>query len=317
MKILFIADHHIKLGQKNVPKQWAKDRYDRLWDRVYEEAYGNECTWIIHGGDIFDSVPSMEEIDVFFNMVKSLEEFNQIIFPGNHEAQGKTTSWLTHFKEAVKPFNAVIVDEWSPGYLPGVDILPYNELKKKKWHGHKGDMLFTHVRGDIPPHVTAEIDLELFSTWDVVFAGDLHAHSNSQKNIVYPGSPVTTSFHRTRSKGENGIIIVDTVLKEYEYIALDMPQLIRKTVESPEDMVETEYDRTVYELVGDMKELTAKVDKDLLDKKITKRTSEATLNLHNKTLAEELYEYLVNVENIANPQDIIQEFHDSIEASTL
>ena len=30
MKILFIADIHIKLGQKNVPVAWAKNRYEEL-----------------------------------------------------------------------------------------------------------------------------------------------------------------------------------------------------------------------------------------------------------------------------------------------
>ena len=57
--------------------------------------------------------------------------------------------------------------------------------------------LFTHVRGEIPPHVKPEVDLDRFEDFPVVFAGDLHAHSNTQRNIVYPRSPMTTSFHRT------------------------------------------------------------------------------------------------------------------------
>ena len=47
--------------------------------------------------------------------------------------------------------------------------------------------LFTHVRGEIPPHVKPEVDLDRFEDFPIVFAGDLHAHSNSQRNIVYPG----------------------------------------------------------------------------------------------------------------------------------
>jgi len=46
------------------------------------------------------------------------------------------------------------------------------------------------------PHVKPEVDLDRFEDFPVVFAGDLHAHSNTQRNIVYPGSPMTTSFHR-------------------------------------------------------------------------------------------------------------------------
>ena len=58
--------------------------------------------------------------------------------------------------------------------------------------------MFTHVRGEIPPHVKPEVDLDMFEDFPVVFAGDLHAHSNTQRNIVYPGSPMTTSFHRSK-----------------------------------------------------------------------------------------------------------------------
>ena len=68
--------------------------------------------------------------------------------------------------------------------------------------------LFTHVRGEIPPHVKPEVDLDLFNDFPVVFAGDLHAHSNTQRNIVYPGSPMTTSFHR--KEVETGYLLINS-----------------------------------------------------------------------------------------------------------
>lgn len=288
-----------------------------LWDNIQSQADENNCEAIVLGGDVFDAIPTTEEIGIFFDMLSYLREYQLVIYPGNHEAKGKTTSWLSHFKKAVKPFNCVIVDEWSPEFFPGIDILPYTDLKTKKWHGRKNTMLMTHVRGEIPPHVKPEVDLELFDTWDIVFAGDLHANSNSQLNIVYPGSPMTTSFHRELSSGENGVIVIDTAVGEYEYIPLKLPQLIRKTINDPSLMVETNFHRTIYELVGDMQELAATVGKDLLDKKITKRASEATLSLANKTIEEELYEYLTLVEQISDPQDIMDEFNDSIKISLL
>jgi len=36
MKILFTADWHIKLGQKNVPMPWACSRYDLFFEVVHE-----------------------------------------------------------------------------------------------------------------------------------------------------------------------------------------------------------------------------------------------------------------------------------------
>jgi hypothetical protein len=34
MKVLFTADVHIKLGQKNVPIEWAKNRFNMLWSQL-------------------------------------------------------------------------------------------------------------------------------------------------------------------------------------------------------------------------------------------------------------------------------------------
>jgi len=36
---------------------------------------------------------------------------------------------------------------------------------------------------------------------------------------------------------------------------LNLPQLIRKTVQSPEDMIPTDYHHTIYEIEGDIQEL--------------------------------------------------------------
>jgi len=320
MNLLFIADHHIKLGQKNVPKDWARNRYSKLWNEIAHICSTNNIDAIVHGGDIFDRLPSMEELEVFFEMLNILKNTKQIMYSGNHEASGKYSTWLKHFSEAVKAYNCTLIEEWTPNYWPGVDILPYTDLKKNIWHNSKGRILFTHVRGNIPPHVKAEVDLNLFNSWELVIAGDLHAYSNSQRNIMYPGSPVTTTFHRTVSKDENGVILlnINNGKTNITHISLNLPQLIRKTITDVKEMIPSDYHHVIYELVGDIQELKSqeqKINKDLLDKKITKRTSEATLNLRNKSIDEELYEYLVQVEKVKNPQDIIQEFHDYIKTA--
>ena len=97
-------------------------------------------------------------------------------------------------------------------------------------------MLFTHVRGEIPPHVVPEVDLDRFDKFKTVFAGDLHAHENTQRNIVYPGSPMTTSFHRNKVK--TGALLIDDDWT-WEWVELVLPQLIRKTVSDPNEMIPT------------------------------------------------------------------------------
>jgi hypothetical protein len=197
-----------------------------------------------------------------------------------------------------------------------MDFIPYNKLKE--YHpadiDFHSNILFTHVRGEIPPHVKPEVPLELFKRWEVVFAGDLHSHSNSQLNIVYPGSPVTTSFHR--SLVDTGVVLFDTrAPKDYEFRVLDVPQLIKKTVQAGEPMPETDYHRTIYDVEGDMSQLGAVTNSELLDKKIVKRTSEAALVLTPEMdIGTELREYLLYIQELdENTTDrIMNVYHDNI-----
>jgi len=286
--ILFTADWHIKLGQKNVPKKWAYNRYNEFFKQVH----AIECDMHIIGGDIFDRVPSMEELALYYKFV-SQAKVPTIIYDGNHEATRKNHTFFTHLKEATNAINSLvgIIDTSVTGET--FDILPYADLHKKgsieAFSGEKP--LFTHVRGEIPPHVKPEVDLGRFDRFPIVFAGDLHGHSNCQRNIVYPGSPMTISFHR--SHVETGFILINENDWSWTWHEFHLPQLIRKTVQKAEDMIGTEYDHTIYELEGDIQELANTKNTDLLDKKVVKRSTEATLILEKgMTIQEELIEYL-------------------------
>jgi hypothetical protein len=171
--------------------------------------------------------------------------------------------------------------------------------------------LFTHVRGEIPPHVKPEVDLSRLDVFPVVFAGDLHSHSNTQRNIVYPGSPMTTSFHR--STVETGYLLINENDWSWMWDRFHLPQLIRKTVKSVDEMVPTTYDHTIYEIEGDIQELAGVKNTELLDKKVIKRSSEATLVIDKEmTIGEELVEYLLYILEIpeAKIPDILGTFND-------
>ena len=147
--------------------------------------------------------------------------------------------------------------------------------------------LFTHVRGEIPPHVKPEVDLNRFNDFPVVFAGDLHAHSNTQRNIVYPGSPMTTSFHR--QEVETGYLLINPKDWSWGWWPFTLPQLIRKTVQNASEMIPTTYHHTIYEIEGNIQELAAVENSELLDKKVVKRSTEASLVLEKEmTLEDEL-----------------------------
>ena len=312
--ILFTADWHLKLGQKNVPLPWACARYDLFFETVHE--LEKDVNLHIIGGDLFDRVPSMDEITVYFDFIKDIK-IPTIIYDGNHEATKKYKTFFSNLKRATSDVNPLveIVDE-TKEYEWGT-ILPYADLHRKgsieKCNTNKA--LYTHVRGEIPPHVTPEVDLDRFDAFPIVYAGDLHSHTNTQRNIVYPGSPMTTSFHRDIVK--TGYLLIDG--DEWSWKQFDLPQLIRKTVTDPEDMVQTEFHHTIYEIEGDVADLASVKNSDLLDKKVVKRSTEATLNLKDLTIEEELAEYLSAILDLNDEkiQQIMGVFSDYSKNATL
>lgn len=309
MKILYSADLHIRVGQKNVPKEWQKNRFLMFFDKLKNIAVDQEAALIILGGDIFDRAPNLEELELYFSMITRLP-VRTIIYDGNHEATKKGHTFLSNLKQAtesINPLISVITEATQFKYLDAVlDIIPYTEIPKLKAKSHEfkelnSNIVCTHVRGNIPPHVLPEVDLDFFDRWDVVLAGDLHSYSNCQRNILYPGSPLTTSFHR--KEVSTGVIIFDTNTLNHEWVELKLPQLIRKTVSSQEEIISTEFHHTIYEIEGSSVELAdIDVKNDLVDKKLVKKDYTSTLILKDKTIAEELEIYLDKVRKFSKSE---------------
>lgn len=319
MKILFTADLHIKLGQKNVPIEWAKNRYDMLFREICNICAVEKVDLLILGGDTFDRLPNMAELELYFDFMMRIR-CETVIYSGNHEADKRNTTFLSNLKDITYNISAGIgshrihiIDDFKT--IHGIDFIPYNKLKE--YHpadiDFHSDILCTHVRGAIPPHVQPEVDLKLFERWKLVLAGDLHSHSNSQLNIVYPGSPITTSFHRNIV--DTGVLIVDTESVTYEWVKLELPQLLRKTVEAGEDMPVDPYHHVIYEVTGDMSQLANVVDSGNLDKKIVNKSSDSALILDTgMRIDDELLEYLLYVLELDEgySKEVIKELLDNV-----
>ena len=295
--ILFTADWHIKLGQKNVPLPWACSRYEMFFEQIEDAVKEHNITLHIIGGDLFDRVPSMDELTLYFDFVKNTN-VETIIFDGNHEATKKNKTFFTNLKRVTKELNPKVTVVTETFYLHDWAILPYADLHRKNSIEDIDDVdyLFTHVRGEIPPHVTPEVDLERFDKFKTVFAGDLHAHENTQRNIVYPGSPMSTSFHRNKIK--TGYLVIDDDWN-WTWHEFNLPQLYRKTVTNPDEMIPTMFDHTIYEIEGDVTDLANIKNSELLDKKLLRKTSESTLALQKEmSIEEELVLYFTEVLNL-------------------
>jgi hypothetical protein len=318
MKILFTADVHIKLGQKNVPLDWAKNRF-KMFIEQFGEMQAN-ADLVIVGGDVFDRLPTMDEVELYFDFVESFTR-PTLIYPGNHEMLKKDTTFLTNLKKSTHRLNPLVsvVDDYYENCGFGVDVIPYNKLKDFEKNGCslKNRILCTHVRGEIPPHVKPELDLELFSRWNVVLAGDLHSYENSQRNILYPGSPYTTSFHRSRV--DTGAILLDADSLEHTWLKFNLPQLIKRTITADETPVSTDFDHTVYEVQGDMQELGELADSELIASKVIKRDSDSALLLEPEmSLDAEVREYLTYILELPEPtiDKVLKEMQNHAEKLT-
>jgi hypothetical protein len=107
---------------------------------------------------------------------------------------------------------------------------------------------------------------------------------------------------------------------KHEWFNLDLPQLIRKTIESPDDAIATDYNHTIYELVGNAVALSSvDTENTVIEKKIVNKNSEATIHFGNISIAEELVIYLKEVQKL--PKDIIDKvlktYNDYIDENDL
>jgi DNA repair exonuclease SbcCD nuclease subunit len=281
----------------------------------------HEADLVIVGGDVFDRLPTMDEVELYFDFVESFHK-PTLIYPGNHEMLKKDSTFLTNLKKSTHRLNPLvnIVDEYYSDDV--VDIIPYNKLKDYEKHGYNfsNRILCTHVRGEIPPHVKPEVDLDLFKRWDLVLAGDLHSYENSQRNILYPGSPYTTSFHRSRV--DTGAIILDVNSLSHEWRKFNLPQLIKKTITAEEASTSanaTDFDHTIYEVQGDMQELGELQDSELIATKVLKRDTDSALMLDAEmSLDQEVREYVTYILELPEPtvDKVLKEMQNHAEKFT-
>ena len=83
--------------------------------------------------------------------------------------------------------------------------------------------------------------------------------------------------------------------------------------------IPTDYHHTIYEIEGDVADLASVKNSELLDKKVVKRSTEATLNLKDMSIDEELIEYLSAILNLSDDKikRIVGVFNDYSQKATM
>lgn len=311
IKILSSADWHINLHRKKIPYDWQTNRYLKLFETLHKLEQQHDVHVI--AGDIFDREPETDEVCLLLSYLNAVQ-IPTIIIPGNHEATRKGKTFLEHFKLENTISNSLVQIFTENGRTivndQGFCMFPYGSVQTDNLPAYiPGDILVTHIRGEVPPHITPEYDFEKLREWPLVLLGDLHFnHRYQDYPAYYPGSPLNTTFDRDESRnyGVDSFIFSEGKVVAHKFISLNLPKLVRRTIRVGESMSTDSFNHVVYEVTGSLDEL-ARVEKhELLDKKmVEKPATESTLDLKNKSLYEELEIYLnyVKVADITGPLD--------------
>jgi DNA repair exonuclease SbcCD nuclease subunit len=316
MKILNSADWHILLHKKKVPYKWQVNRFKTMFRKLL--ALEHQCDVHIISGDVFDKKPEADEVCLFLSYINSVTKPTFII-PGNHEATKKGNSFLEYFgqENAIKNKNVRIITENKRVQVNSAifQFFPYGEMQLDNLPKYfEDDILVTHIRGEVPPHITAEYDFEKLRPWKLILLGDLHfAHKYQDYPAYYPGSPLNVTFDRD-DKRKYGVNIITKFYEDFTYkvdfVDLELPKLLRKTISVKDNLKKDDFNHVVYEVTGSIDELSKIENSELLDKKIASQPVEnSKLDLKNKSLFEELELYL-NFIKIKNTEEILKEYKE-------
>lgn len=273
------------------------------------------CDVHVIAGDLFDKEPDTDEICLVLSYLNAVQ-IPTLIIPGNHEATTRGRTFWEHFKleNTITNPNVHIYTENANEVHAGQRFcfFPYGSVQTNKLPDYYEDaILVTHIRGEVPPHITAEYDFEKIRPWKLTLLGDLHfRHRYRDFNVYYPGSPLNTTFDRDDSR-EYGVDIIELEsIDNYNvrFHNLDLPKLIRRTVSVGTLMKADPFHHVIYEVTGSIDEL-AKVEKsELLDKKmVDKPAGDSVLDLKDKTVIEELAIWLDHVK-VAEKDTVLEEY---------
>jgi hypothetical protein len=312
-KILCSADWHIILHKKKVPYDWQVNRFREMFRKLI--ALEQSCDVHIIAGDIFDKKPEPDEICLFLSYINSVTIPTYII-PGNHEATKKGESFFEYFTQenAIKNENVTVFTRNGRASVGEAHFcfFPYGEMQKDNLPDYvDGDILVTHIRGEVPPHITPEFDFDKLAPWKLVLLGDLHFnHRYGDTNCYYPGSPLNTTFDRDATR-EYGVDLYDLHSNgsyDRQFYNLNLPKLVRRTISAGESMPTDAKNHIIYEVKGSLDELAKIENSELLDKKmVEKPADDSTLDLKGKTIYEELEIYLKHIK-VADIETVMNEY---------
>ena len=316
LKILHTGDIHIKLRKNKVDFDWQLNRFKQFFTKMLELEKSHDLT--VLAGDVFDEAPDIDEVTLLSEYLNQVTKPTFII-PGNHEATLKGETFLESFvrDKAINNSNVKFFTKNDRIEFNGywIQFFPYTEVQMDNLADYpEKEILVTHMRGKVPPHITAEYDFEKIRPFKLTLCSDLHFyHKYEDYNVYYPGSPLAITFDRNDTHKYG--VISHTFWKEghtHQFIDLKLPKLIRKKVKADEELVKDPVNWVVYEVEGKLEEIqkVKKTKSVLIDKTIIDLpTHESALDLRGLSLLEEVDKYLKH-QGISDTSLYLKELND-------
>jgi len=217
VKVAVVSDVHINLRQN---EGFESSRVLLLADMLHAKHYD----LIVLNGDLLDSPrPTIKEIKLAQDFIDKLRT-DVYLLDGNHEAidvEGKTSTYdflRMHHCDYVK-------DE--------VLYLQDKRIRSTAWSHLNSltspvgaDVLITHVRSAMPPHIEAERDMNFLNDYPLCILGDIHSQYSPTPNSHYTGSPYAVNFSSASPKGSYIELDLDGDVT-WEYVNTDLPQKVK------------------------------------------------------------------------------------------
>ena len=248
MKVLITGDWHIGVTSFGTIDDSGRNSrlidFERALQRSIDIAISEKVDLYICAGDIFHTnKPAIEDQRVFYRIIKRLEDsaINSRFIIGNHDYNSKlgASHALRIFMDFLAGSNAKYVkiyDEttWED-FANGNDLLkvcfyPYHakqpELNDYRNHFQRVALVcHSHLEGAVVGCEPFEIRDDKATKFkdlpvDFVFAGHFHKPQILSKEPLafYPGSICPVDFNERNDV--KGVVIVDTVERSYECIAI-------------------------------------------------------------------------------------------------
>ena len=264
--VAIVSDIHINLRRHSA---FETSRVLALAALLVSKDY----THIVLNGDLLDHArPTLQEAKLAQDFIKIISNINTMVYllDGNHEAIDVSKK-LSTYDYIQMPSCVYIKDSVVQIEERDIRMVSWSHLKALS-RPTAADLLITHVRCEVKPHIKAERDMMFLQEYPLCILGDIHSRYAPADNALYTSSPYAISFSSKDPKGSYIEINMEDMIPHYVDTNLAQKVKLVGVVEDFRDF--TPDNKDIYNIVvsGTLEDLrTLKAHKNVLYTKIIDR----------------------------------------------